>query len=258
MKPLFVEQLGHGPNLTLLHGWGLNGAVWDGIRDELAAHFTLHLVDLPGHGYSQHIRLSSFASLTAIADDIASALPSRGHLLGWSIGGQLAIELSHRAPDQIDKLILVGTTPRFIENDDWAFGKKATVLDQFAANLIDNYDATIRGFLALQILNQPNQRATIAALQTAVSARGAPNAAQLTAGLALLRSNDMRNRLAHIPHPTLVIQGDRDALTSEAAALWLAIQIAHCQYEMIPFATHAPFLSHRDIFVPLLMRFLNS
>ena len=71
MKPLFVEQLGHGPDLTLLHGWGLNGAVWDGIRDELAAHFTLHLVDLPGHGYSQHIPITS---LTAIADDIAMAV----------------------------------------------------------------------------------------------------------------------------------------------------------------------------------------
>ncbi len=255
MKPLFVEQLGCGPDLTLLHGWGLNGAVWDGIRDELAAHFTLHLVDLPGHGYSQHITITSLA---AIADDIASALPSRGHLLGWSIGGQLAIELAHRVPDQIDKLILVGTTPRFIENDDWAFGKKAAVLDQFATNLIENYGATIRGFLALQILNQPNQRATIATLQAAVSARGAPNAAQLTAGLALLRSNDMRNQLAHIRHPTLVIQGDHDALTSEAAAHWLAIQIARCQYEMIPFATHAPFLSHREIFVPLVTQFLNS
>ena len=255
MKPLFVEQLGHGPDLTLLHGWGLNGAVWDGIRDELAAHFTLHLVDLPGHGYSQHIPITS---LTAIADDIANALPARGHLLGWSIGGQLAIELAHRVPDQIDKLILVGTTPRFIENDDWAFGKKAAVLDQFATNLIENYGATIRGFLALQILNQPNQRATIATLQAAVSARGAPNAAQLTAGLALLRSNDMRNQLAHIAHSTLVIQGDRDALTSEAAARWLAMHIARCHYEMIHFATHAPFLSHREIFVPLVTQFLNS
>lgn len=255
MKPLFVKQLGQGPDLTLLHGWGLNGAVWDGIRDALAAHFTLHLVDLPGHGYSQHIPITS---LTAIADDIASALPLRGHLLGWSIGGQLAIELAHRVPDKIDKLILVATTPRFTENGDWAFGKKAAVLDQFATNLIDNYDATIRGFLALQMLNQPNQRATIATLQAAVSARGAPNAAQLTAGLALLRSNDMRNRLAHIAHSTLVIQGDRDALTSEAAAHWLATQITRCQYEMIPFATHAPFLSHREIFVPLVTQFLNS
>ncbi len=255
MKPIFAEQLGRGPNLTLLHGWGLNGAVWDGIRDELAAYFTVHLIDLPGHGYSQHIPITSLA---AVADDIANSLPSRGHLLGWSMGGQLAIELAHRVPDKIDKLILVGTTPRFIEHNDWAFGKKAAVLDQFAVSLIANYDATIRGFLALQILNQPNQRATIAALQAAVSARGAPDDAQLTAGLALLRTNDMRNRLAGIRHQTLVIQGDRDALTSERAARWLATQIPRSQYEMIPFATHAPFLSHREIFVPLLTRFLNS
>lgn len=255
MKPVFVERIGSGPDLTLLHGWGLNGAVWEGIRDELAQHFTLHLIDLPGHGYSQHVPITSIA---AAADATANVMPPRGNLLGWSLGGQFALALANRVPSQIDKLILVATTPRFIATDNWPNGKKAVALDQFAANLTANYDATIRGFLALQILNHANQRTTISTLQAAVSARGTPNAKHLANGLALLRTNDFRDQLTSIQHPTLVIQGDRDALTSERAGHWLAIQIPRSEYEMIPFATHAPFLSHRDIFIARLMQFLHS
>ena len=43
-----VEQFGQGPDLVLLHGWGMNGAVWHGIAQPLAAHYRLHLVDLHG------------------------------------------------------------------------------------------------------------------------------------------------------------------------------------------------------------------
>ena len=254
MKPLFVEQIGRGPDLTLLHGWGLNGAVWDGIRDELAQHFTLHLIDLPGHGYSQHVPIDSLA---AAADAVATVMPPRGHLLGWSLGGQFALALAHRAPEKINKLILVGTTPRFIATDNWPYGKKAVVLDQFAANLTENYHATIRRFLALQMLNHADQRATITTLQAAVSARGAPNADHLANGLALLRTNDFRDQLLNIQHRTLVIQGDRDALTSERAGHWLATKIPASRYEKIAFATHAPFLSHRDIFMVRLIEFLH-
>ena len=254
MKPLFVEQVGNGPDLTLLHGWGLNGAVWNSVRDALAERYTLHLIDLPGHGYSQHVHIATF---TETAEHVARAMPARGQLLGWSLGGQLAIELARLVPEQINKLVLVATTPQFIANPDWPYGKKAAALDQFASNLKENYHATIREFLALQILNHPHQRATIADLQTAVSARGAPDLAHLAAGLALLRTNDLRDQIQNIRHQTLVIQGDRDALTSERAGHWLAAQLARGEYEMIPCATHAPFLSHRDIFMERLIQFLN-
>ena len=47
-----VERFGQGPDLVLLHGWGMNGAVWHGITQQLAAYYRVHLVDLPGFGNS--------------------------------------------------------------------------------------------------------------------------------------------------------------------------------------------------------------
>ena len=52
--PLFVHTQGRGPDVVLLHGWGLHGGVWARIADHLAADFTVHSVDLPGHGASAH------------------------------------------------------------------------------------------------------------------------------------------------------------------------------------------------------------
>lgn len=252
---IHVETSGSGPHLALLHGWGLNGAVWDSVIQPLAAHFTLHVIDLPGHGYSG---AEPFTSLESAADIIIDVLPGRSHLLGWSLGGQVALSIAQRHATRVDKLVLVATTPRFVESADWPFGKKAQVLDDFAARLVNSYAATIRGFLALQTLNQPNARATIAALQLAMSARGEPSAAALQAGLNILRTGDQRTDIAGIQHRAIVIQGDHDALTSERAAHWLVDHLPNAQYVIIEHAAHAPFLSHQTAFVQLLHDFLNT
>ena len=251
---IHVGTSGSGPHLALLHGWGLNSAVWDSVIQPLAAHFTLHVIDLPGHGYSG---AEPFTSLESAADTIIDVLPERTHLLGWSLGGQVALSIAQRHATRVDKLVLVATTPRFVEAADWPFGKKAQVLDDFAARLTNSYAATIRGFLALQTLNQPNARATIAALQLVMSSRGEPTAAALQAGLNILRTSDQRADIAGIQHRALVMQGDHDALTAERAAHWLADHLPNAQYAMIEHAAHAPFLSHQTVFVQLLHDFLK-
>ena len=49
---LHVEYEGAGPDLVLLHGWAMHSGIWRDVRERLARHFRLHLVDLPGHGRS--------------------------------------------------------------------------------------------------------------------------------------------------------------------------------------------------------------
>lgn len=251
---VFVDVTGHGPNLALLHGWGLNGAAWNGVRDELAEHFTLHIVDLPGHGRSHGTPVST---MDAFVDAVAHAMPARSHLLGWSLGGHTALALAHRYPGRVDNLVTVCATPRFITNEDWPHGKKPEVLADFAKRLSTNYLATIRNFLALQALNQPEMRDVIRKLQEAVGAHGAPSVASLAASLDILRISDIRAQVPAIAAPTLVIQGDHDALTSTGTAQWLADNLPNSTYCLIEHAAHAPFISHREIFLDHLTAFLT-
>ena len=255
---VYVDVSGQGPNLALLHGWGLNSAVWNSVREDLARHYTLHLIDLPGHGRSAGAPVTT---LEAMVDAVAHALPARTHLLGWSLGGHVSLALAQRYPERIDRLVTVATTPRFVESKDWPYGKKAEVLADFADRLSRNYATTLRNFLGLQVMG-PGQkpalvRDTIRALQEAISAHGAPTAASLAAALAILRVSDIRDRIGDIAMPALVLQGDHDALTAEPAAHWLADHLPDATYCLIEHAAHAPFLSHRDAFLSHLHAFLS-
>ncbi len=247
-----------GPNLTMLHGWGLNSAVWNGVREVLAAQFTLHLIDLPGHGRSAGAPVSN---LPAMVEAVAEAMPARSHLLGWSLGGHVAMALTHAYPDRIERLITVGSTPCYVAAPDWPYGKKAEVLEDFSRRLATNYPATIRNFLGLQVLGPPQQmsgvREMIRALQELVSAQGAPSMEGLTASLEILRGSDIRARIPEIRTPTLVIQGDHDALTPEPAARWLSENLPGARYCLLEHAAHAPFLSHREAFLAQVQAFLS-
>ncbi len=258
---VFVEKIegknAETPALAMLHGWGLNGAVWQSVAETLAETFTLYLVDLPGHGASDS---AGATTLEAMADAVASALPASINLLGWSLGGQVALTLARRRPAQVARLILVATTPRFVAHDDWPHGMKHDVLADFAARLTNDYAGTIKRFLALQALNQDNIRETILLMQRAVLARGKPNLESLQHGLNILATSDLRDQLHLITQPTLVIQGDHDALTPESAGHWLAAHLPNAkstQYEMIAHAAHAPFLSHRRQFFDAIKQFMS-
>ena len=252
---VFVDVIGRGPNLTMLHGWGFNGVVWSGVRDALAERCTLHIVDFPGHGYSQGAPIST---LSAMADAVANAMPKRTHLLGWSLGGQVALELARRHADRVDKLLLVATTPCFLQRENWPHAVSPAVLADFGARLAADASATIRRFLALQVLRLPNVHAAMTALEDAVMARGTVNPLALAASLKILATTDLRAHLRHINHATLVLQGDHDALTPEPAGRWLASELPNARYVMMAHAAHAPFLSHRDAFLNDVNNFLAA
>ena len=192
----------------------------------------------------------------AFVDAIAHAMPLRTHLLGWSLGGHTALALAHRYPERIERLVTICCTPRFTAAPDWPIGKQPKILADFAQLLSTNYSATIRNFLALQALNQPEMRDVIRQLYEAVNAHGAPSPTSLIAALEILKVSDIRALIPAITTPTLVIQGDHDALTPTAAAQWLSDTLPDSTYCLIEHAAHAPFLSHAAAFLDHVFAFL--
>ncbi len=252
---IYVDKTGHGPELALLHGWGMHGGIWEGVRAALAERFRVHVVDLPGYGASPSC---TPYTLETLAYSVASALPERTHVVGWSLGGQLALQWATFAPQQIDKLILIGTTPCFRQREDWAHGLSDSVMAEFATSLEQDYESTLKRFLALQARSGDEARATMAALREKLFARGKPGLETLRAGLAILSGLDLREAVREITHPTLVIQGAHDTLTPPAAAQWLAQALPHAQLDMVRGAAHAPFLSHPQATLDSITRFLHG
>ena len=98
MSGLHVEVAGSGPPLVLLHGWAMHGGVFAPLVARLRDTYTLHLVDLPGHGGSRQCAVP--LALDACARAIVDAVPV-APWLGWSLGGLLALHAAHAWPDRV-------------------------------------------------------------------------------------------------------------------------------------------------------------
>ena len=257
MSKLSVESLGHGPPLVLLHGWAMHSGVWGPIVAQLARNHRVHAVDLPGHGHSAPIAPCTLDSIVAAVDTALDAEPRPLALLGWSLGGLVAMRWAQLQPARIDRLALVCTTPKFVAGEDWPHAMPAEAIARFGDELHVAWKLTVQRFLALQVHNSEHGRATLAAMREQLWARGEPRRSALAAALDVLVATDLRADVPRITQPTLVIAGGRDTLTPPHAGRWLAAAIAGAQFEEIAGSAHAPFLSHRDEFLTALEVFLG-
>lgn len=250
-----VERFGQGPDLVLLHGWGMNGAVWHGIAPELAQHYRLHLVDLPGFGNSP-LHEGSDYSLSWLAEQVATVLPARCHLLGWSLGGLVASQLALTQPERVQSLITVASSPCFMAREEWP-GIAPKVLAGFNQMLAGDFKQTIERFLAIQAMGSEHARDDIRQLRHWLAERPAPELAALEAGLGLLADIDLRDELAALSLPWLRIYGRLDSLVPKAAIPLLDERYPHSQSRVLDKASHAPFISHPIQFIPLVRQFIG-
>jgi len=251
---LHVEIRGHGPDLVLLHGWALHGGMWGPWLDELAEVARLHLFDLPGHGRSSWS--PGVHDLAGLAAAVFPFVPPGAAVLGWSLGGMLALELARRHPRHLRALVLVAATPRFLLSPDWDHGMQPDVLAGFAAGLAQDYRRTVHNFLALQTRGDENAAETLRELRARLSSHGEPDPAALAAGLAILHDADLREHLPQVALPTLVIAGEHDRLTPPEAGRELAIRLPAARFVLVPGCGHAPFLSHPEPVSAEVRRFL--
>ena len=255
---LHVDTTGHGPPLVLLHGWAMHSDMWGPLLPRLAQRFRVHAVDLPGHGHSAPLHAVTLDGVVAALASVFAADTRPLTVLGWSLGGLVAMRWARLEPARVGRLVLVATSPRFVAGDDWPHAMSDLTLARFGDDLHVAWKLTIQRFLALQLQGSEHGRATLAALRGKVFARGEPSPKALFGALALIRDADLRGEMARIAQPTLVVSGARDTLALPEAGRWLADHLPNARYALIPGAAHAPFLSHADAFGAALDPFLDG
>lgn len=243
-------------DLVLLHGWGMHGGVWDGVRHLLEEQgIRVHAVDLPGYGGSAPLNP---CALESIAAEMAARFPGPVQVCGWSLGGMVALRWALDFPSCVERLVLVASTPRFVNGEDWSNGMETQTLQAFADGLAGDYEGTLKRFLSLQARGDDEAREVTRALRSSLFERGHPDPEALQGGLAILRDSDLRDEVAALNCPTLVVHGDRDMLTPLSAAQWLSQRLSNGRLAVVEGASHAPFLSHRGDFARLVGEFLHG
>jgi pimeloyl-[acyl-carrier protein] methyl ester esterase len=245
-----IETAGAGPDLVMIHGWAMHAGIFAPLTRLLAPRFRLHLVDLPGHGFSRDD--SGSLDPAECARRIAAATP-RAIWLGWSLGGLVAMRAALDAPAQVRALVPIASSPRFVVGDAWSFGIAPTVLAEFGAGLARDYRATIERFLALEAMGSDHARAELRELRSHAFERGQPAVSALENGMRVLEGADLRDGIARIAMPSLWIAGRRDRLVDPSAMRWSA---ERCNGRFVACDSgHAPFLAHAGVLADALAAF---
>jgi pimeloyl-[acyl-carrier protein] methyl ester esterase len=227
--------------MLCLHGWGLNAAVWEPLAASLPAAARLLAPDLPGHG--TRASEGRFGGLEEAADRMAALLDGPATVVGWSLGGLLALTLAGRHPGKVARVVLVAATPRFVQAPDWPCAMRPEVLDAFARDLAVDYRATLTRFLALQVHGVPERAQTLRALK-ARCLQAPPHPKALAEGLEILRDTDLRPVLTLLQMPVHAVLGSLDTLVPAAVAGDLRRMRPGMAVAVLSGAGHAPLLSH--------------
>jgi len=248
---------GQGDPIYLLHGWALNSRVWDAVLPELTQHGKVIAIDLPGHGKSD-LPANGLYDLDTVTDEVKQILETNAIVVGWSLGGLVALNLACRYPEMIQKLVLVAGSPQFVRSEDWPNAVGKNVIDGFAQNLLSDYRSTILRFLAIQALGSDQAKYAIREMREKVFINGEPHLTALQEGLNLLINTNLRSALSSIRCPSLIVLGGKDTLIPANTGADTANLLANSQLAIIDGAGHAPFISHTEEFLRIIATFVNE
>ncbi len=232
------------PVLVFLHGWGQSAKVWFAQTEHFSEQFDVHALNLPGHG----------GASDAVADDwvevLAKELPQQPAILvGWSLGGIMAMQLALKFPEKVVALALVATTPSFCMREGWASGASPELLEGFRAGAESREAKMLSRFFALMLHGDELPRPAFNRLaREAVDKAHPPSRAGMQAGLEILSETDLRGQIINIDKPVLILHGEQDAIVPFAAGEYLAAHIENAA--LISFAPcgHAPMLTQAEEF----------
>ena len=243
------------PPVVLLTGWGSTGRVFDGLISALGGDFALRtaamdLAEAPQDAGSE-------AVLEWALDALARELPPGSVLVGWSLGGALALRFAARFPGRLAAVVSIASNPCFCARADWPGGMPAPDFAAFRAAYQADADAQLGRFAALQATGDAAAGAVRRALRDARP--DAAHSIRLGPALDLLAALDVRADLAAIEVPVLHMLGEKDPLVpvslaarlsalQPAASVWVAAGSAHAPFLSRPLAVAARL---RDFIVSL-------
>jgi 3-oxoadipate enol-lactonase len=233
-QPVAWRELGSGPLVLLLGGLGTTRTGFDPQLDALASAYRCAAWDMPGYGASPALRGElSFAGLADAAAELIGTLgETRAHLVGLSMGGQVALHLTLRHPERVRSLALLDSSP--------AFGLDGTDPEAWKRLRLDALDAGETPASMAEAVLRPIMAPSVSesAVAAAVASMSRISPAGLRASIECLPSHDVRARLGEIDVPTLVLVGEYDEETPLSYAEALADGIPHARLQIIPGAGH--------------------
>ena len=222
-------------NLLMLHGWGYSSAVFNSLKNKLDSDFIVTAPDRPGYGSG-----AAQAVYKSPDNEEPVSLSSPALVLGWSLGGIRAMQLALRQPDMVTGLILLATTPCFVNRQGWSRGMDKSVFANFQKQVKEAPTPAMTQFVRLNAAAKPdrNTRDNLVSLSTEVAEFA------LNTELNELEKTDMRDAASSITVPVFLMHATDDRVVPVAASHWLHEHIANSRLVEFASGGHAFFIKH--------------
>jgi 2-succinyl-6-hydroxy-2,4-cyclohexadiene-1-carboxylate synthase len=257
-----VTVSGQGTPLLLLHGFTGSGDSWTDVISRLSDQFQCVAVDIVGHGGSACPDSVDAYRMEAVSPALVEIMDQLGHerfgLLGYSMGGRLALHTAWMFPDRVTRLALESATPGIQDDGERAARRMS---DERLADDIERFGVPwfVDKWEKLPLF-ATHRRANPAALERQRRIRVAQNPRGLAnslRGMGTGAQPSLWNRLPEVRMPVLVITGDEDHKFCDIAER-MAQHLPLAVHRVVSGAGHTVHLEQTEVYVDLVRRFFRE
>lgn len=257
-----VNVLGRGDQVIVFgHGLACDQRVWNNIISDFTDDYKVVLYDYVGAGNSDlsFFNLDRYSSLSGYALDLMEILESLNVkdviFVGHSVSAMVGVLASIKKPDLFSKLILVGSSPRYLNSADaYIGGFEQSDIDE----LIDLMEVNFNGWATLaasMFMNNPDRLALSENLSKAFKKEDAVIVKNFAEVVFL---SDHRKDLPQVSVPSLIMQCSEDSIVPLETAKYLHKNLKGSELVVMKATGHYPQLSYPKETVEVIKDYLSK
>jgi sigma-B regulation protein RsbQ len=247
-----------GRTLMFAHGFGCSQEMWRYVVPAFEADHRIVLFDAVGAGHSDLTAYDrgKYDSLHGYADDVLEIVDELGLddvvFIGHSVSAMVGVLAANRDPGRFRALVLVGPSPRYLNDDGYVGGFDRADID----GLLDALDANYLDWSAqlAPVIMGNNDRPELGQELTESFCSTDPAVARHFARVTFLSDN--RRDLADVITPTLILQCSDDAIAPQPVGEYVHQRIRDSRLVQLDATGHCPNLSHPDQLIPQIRAYL--
>jgi sigma-B regulation protein RsbQ len=249
-----------GQPIVFAHGFGCDSNMWQLVAPRFEDRFKVVVFDHVGAGGSDLNAYdeAKYASLNGYASDVVELCDalelSDVVFVGHSVSAMIGAIACIQRPELFDKLVMVGPSPRYIDDDGYVGGFSEDDIVEMLDSLESNYLGWSAA-MAPVIMGNP-ERPELGATLTASFCRTDPQIARQFARVTFLSDN--RDDLAEVMTPTLVLQCRNDVIAPIAVGEYVSRSLGDARYVVLEATGHCPNLSAPEATAAAIAEFVGA
>ena len=245
--------------IIFAHGFGTDQTAWHAVADAFKNDYRIVLYDNVGAGNAQPEAYSSnrYSDLHSYSNDlldICKVLNIKDAIMvAHSVSGMIATLTALKVPQYFKKIILVGASPRYRNDEGYTGGFEQSDLDGLYQAMDTNYFAWVSGFSSMAMANadRPELAQSFASSLSAIR----PDIAQAVARV--IFQSDHLNDVPHLQKPTLIVQSEEDIAVPLEVAQYLHKNIENSTMVVVKATGHFPHISAPTQIIDAIKEFLD-